>query len=251
MARIRSLKPEFCTSERIAELSIPCRLHFALLWTYADDFGRGLDNPRLIKAALWPLDDEVGAEQVEAWQAELESKGRVRRYESGGRRLFEVVNFEEHQHPQKKAAESVFDPPPDDYATSTRPLQEPDATDTEEASSVVVGEGSGEVEVEGVVVAPAPRPRDDIWDALTSALECEPHTESERGAWNKARKELAAAEATPEQIHHRADEYRRRWPNMTLSPNALARHWGELATKARNGQAPNSWAAIEAAGRNP
>ena len=33
MARIRSIKPEFATSEAIAELSIPARLHFALLWT--------------------------------------------------------------------------------------------------------------------------------------------------------------------------------------------------------------------------
>lgn len=104
MARIRSLRPEFCTSESIAGpdgLSIPCRLHFAMLWTYADDAGRGLDNARLIKAAVWPLDDDVTLEHIEAWQAELATAGRVVRYEAGGKRYFEVVNFGEHQRPNR------------------------------------------------------------------------------------------------------------------------------------------------------
>lgn len=147
MPRMRTLKPAFATSEAIAVLSIPCRLHFAMLWTYADDDGRGLDNPRLIKAAIWPLDDDVDLEVVEGWQTELAFHGRIVRYEAGGRRYFEVANFEEHQKPQKKVdskypatGEGVVLPPPvalrDSYATP--PVALPP-----------VGEGSsrGEVEV--------------------------------------------------------------------------------------------------------
>lgn len=102
MARIRSLKPEFCSSESIAVLSIPCRLHFAMLWTYCDDNGRGVDNPRLIKAALWPLDDDVTLGVVEDLQSELAAHGRIFRYEHDGKRYFEAANFSEHQHPNRK-----------------------------------------------------------------------------------------------------------------------------------------------------
>lgn len=111
MPRIRSLKPEFCSSPAIAALSIPCRLHFAMLWTHADDEGRGIDNPLLIKAALWPLDTDVTAAEVESWQAELADHGRIIRYESEGKLYFQIVNFLEHQHPSRPRP-SVFPPPP-------------------------------------------------------------------------------------------------------------------------------------------
>lgn len=111
MARIRSIKPGFCSSEAIAALSIPCRLHFAMLWTYCDDHGRGADNPRVIKGALWPLDDDVTAETIEAWQDELEAKGRLVRYVSGGKRYFVVVNWFEHQKPNRRLKAQHPDPP--------------------------------------------------------------------------------------------------------------------------------------------
>lgn len=101
MARIRSVKPEFCLSLPISRLSIPCRLHFVMLWTYADDEGRGIDHPLLIKAAIWPLDPEVTADQVEVWQEELSRNGRIIRYEWEGRNLFQVVHWKEHQKPNR------------------------------------------------------------------------------------------------------------------------------------------------------
>ncbi len=93
MARIRSIKPGYGTSESISALSLGCELHFAKLWTYADDEGRGLDNPRLIKGAIWPLRDEVDIRQIEGWQAELSRARLIRRYEALGRRWFEVVEW--------------------------------------------------------------------------------------------------------------------------------------------------------------
>lgn len=152
MARIRSLKPEYATSEAMAELSIPCMMHFALLWTYADDEGRGIDNPRLIKAAIWPLRDEIGAAEVEDFQCELAKHGRIVRYESGGKRLFQIANFTEHQRPQKPSPSS-YDPPPIgllvESGTDTGTLWEDDGSDTGDLPSVVV---VGEGVVEGVVV---------------------------------------------------------------------------------------------------
>lgn len=111
MARIRSVKPEFCTSEAIAALSRDLRLHFIQLWTYADDYGRGKDEPRVIKGAIWPIDDDVTPEQVEQWQAALARAGRIVRYTVDGRQFFEVVNWCEHQKPNRRTESRL--PAPD------------------------------------------------------------------------------------------------------------------------------------------
>lgn len=77
----------------------------------------------------------------------------------------------------------------------------------------------------------APAARDPIWDAVISAcgLTDRTPTKSERGGWNKAVAELKEINVTPKQIHERAAEYRRNWPNVSLTPNALARRWNECA----------------------
>ena len=55
MARIRTIKPEFWTDEDMAELSEPaCLLAIGLL-NYADDEGYFNANPKLIKAAVFPI----------------------------------------------------------------------------------------------------------------------------------------------------------------------------------------------------
>lgn len=143
MARIRSLKPEFATSEAIAALSVPCRLHFALLWTYTDDAGRGIDNPRLIKAACWPLDDDMTPKKIEALQQELADNGRITRYEVAGKRYFEVTNWSEHQkpqHPKESALPPAPEKPHEDFMT---------AHDESPVSAPVVVVGEVEVEVVG------------------------------------------------------------------------------------------------------
>src|SRR5699024_3247957 len=64
MARIRTIKPTFFTSLTIANLTLEQRLTFIGLWTHVDDEGRCIYDPRLIKAALWPLDSRT-AEDVD------------------------------------------------------------------------------------------------------------------------------------------------------------------------------------------
>lgn len=55
MARIRSIKPEFFTNDRLSELPECVHLAAAGLLTYADDYGYFNANPGLIKAAIFPL----------------------------------------------------------------------------------------------------------------------------------------------------------------------------------------------------
>lgn len=110
MARIRTIKPSFFTSEDVAELSFRARLTWIGLWTHCDDEGRAKDNVKLIKAAVWPLDD-VSFEDVEADLAELAERGRIVRYEVDGRRYLEVVNWRAHQKINRPSP-SKFPPPP-------------------------------------------------------------------------------------------------------------------------------------------
>jgi hypothetical protein len=100
MARIRSVKPEFFTSETVAQLTVHARLTFIGLWTHVDDAGRALDNPRLLKAAVWPLDDDVRPEDVARHLDEFAKLGLICRYSVDSRRYLHVVNWDEHQQPK-------------------------------------------------------------------------------------------------------------------------------------------------------
>ena len=123
MARIRTIKPGFFASEDVACLSIRARLTWIGLWTYADDLGRGKDNTRLIKAALYPLDD-VTLRGIDDDLAELETNGRIRRYEVDGSHYLQVVAFDEHQRINRPTP-SKIPPPPEDAVNTHAQLTEP------------------------------------------------------------------------------------------------------------------------------
>lgn len=83
---------------------------------------------------------------------------------------------------------------------------------------------------------PQKRPRDPLWDALIEACgftHVTP-TPTERGAWNKALKEIRDSGGTPDLVHERARAYRTTWPKVRLTPTALARHWGALGADEAN-----------------
>jgi hypothetical protein len=96
MARIRTIKPEFFTSLSIADLTPEQRLTFIGLWTHVDDEGRCVDDPRLIKAALWPLDDRT-ATDVERDLGVLSEASLILRYTLNRKRYLAVTNWHEHQ----------------------------------------------------------------------------------------------------------------------------------------------------------
>jgi hypothetical protein len=59
MARIRSVSPGLRTSETAAQWDREARYAWVLLWGYLDDYGRGVDNAKVIAADCFPLDDDV------------------------------------------------------------------------------------------------------------------------------------------------------------------------------------------------
>lgn len=111
MARMRTLKPGFFSSEDIAKYPFRARLLFAGLWTYCDDHGRGKDNIRLIRAEVWPLDDEVTLSDVEADLALLHEGGAIVRYNANGVSYLAVQNWHFHQSPNRPGETKIPAPP--------------------------------------------------------------------------------------------------------------------------------------------
>lgn len=97
MARIRSIKPEIRRSLTVSSWPIPVRWTFAGLWGYLDDEGRGVDDARLIKAELYPLDDDITARKVEVHLATIEKNGPLCRYIVDGKHYLHVTSWSEHQ----------------------------------------------------------------------------------------------------------------------------------------------------------
>ena len=106
MVRIRSIKPEFFTSESIAALQLSARLTFIGLWTYADDNGVGIYNELLITAAIWPLerDNLETLSRTREDIASLARAGLVTLYSDSRKTYVFVTSWDEHQkvdHPRK------------------------------------------------------------------------------------------------------------------------------------------------------
>jgi len=109
MGRIRTIKPDFFTSLTIADLSVEQRLTFIGLWTHVDDAGRCVDDPRLIKAALWPLDDR-SSEDIESDLRALTEASLIARYTVTGRRFIVVQTWSEHQRINRPTASKLPGP---------------------------------------------------------------------------------------------------------------------------------------------
>ena len=105
MARIRMIKPEFFDDPDVSDLSPLARLFFIGLWTQADREGRLQDDPRRLKARLFPYEPV----DIEALAVELHGKDMIRRYRDGnGNGFIWIRTFSKHQRPHPKEPASVI-----------------------------------------------------------------------------------------------------------------------------------------------
>jgi hypothetical protein len=157
MARIRSIKPEFWKSESIACHDFFTRLVFIGLWTYVDDNGVGMDNPKLITAELFPLEDDYAkvSRDLRESLARLADTGRIRRYTVDGKGYLSIVNWSEHQkidrpgkprYPQADDPRATPTPPPtSNNKPPSRVLDEPSRDPSETlAASHLPDQGAGD-----------------------------------------------------------------------------------------------------------
>ncbi len=150
MARIRTLKPEFFRSRSLAKCDRDARLTFAGLWTEADDHGHGVADPRILKGAIWPLDDDVTHRHVSAHLRVLVETGHIRLYEVDGETYYEVVNWAEHQAAAYRRGEPKH-PAPQGYLddVSHEDVQESAGGTRESAGREGKGTGKGTGNREG------------------------------------------------------------------------------------------------------
>ncbi|ACL61731.1 hypothetical protein [Methylobacterium nodulans] len=109
MARIRTIKPEYWTSEQVMELSVPARLLFIGLWNFCDDHGRMAVSAKRIKAQIYPSDDFTAAD-IHGMLTELSVSGLVRFYDVDNKQFLEVTGWR-HQNINRRGKPMTPLPP--------------------------------------------------------------------------------------------------------------------------------------------
>lgn len=108
MARIRTIKPEFWTDEKIVELPFEARLFFVGLWNFADDNGRLWNEPIQLKMRIFPADAVDVADLIDL----LEASGLLFTYnDDQGRSVLEIAHFTDHQRISHPSASKIPAPP--------------------------------------------------------------------------------------------------------------------------------------------
>lgn len=93
MARIRTVKPEMWTDERLTECSLSARLLFIGLLNFADDNGNLRHSPKRIKMQVFPADNIETAPLL----AELITHGLLMEYSVNGENFLHIKGFTKHQ----------------------------------------------------------------------------------------------------------------------------------------------------------
>lgn len=135
MPKIRTIKPEFWTSEDVVKCGPLARLFFIGLWTFCDDAGVFKWAPLSLKMLVFPNDPIDTLPLLE----ELLAAGLIAKEEHDGQCYGRIVNFARHQKidsryfkavlPQDKPARPTPDesvPPPPD-ANDPGPTSDPAA----------------------------------------------------------------------------------------------------------------------------
>ena len=117
MARIRTIKPEFWTSEQIAMCSPLARLLFIGLWSFCDDGGVHPASIKRLKMEVFPadpIDDHAMRELLE----ELSNADLVTHYEVDGGQYWFVTGWHRHQRIERPTIRHPS--PPADAVNSSK-----------------------------------------------------------------------------------------------------------------------------------
>jgi len=93
VARIRTIKPDFWTDEKIVELSFEARLFFIGSWNFADDNGNLQRSAKKLKMQIFPAD----AIDCEPLIQSLMAHGLLSEYEVNGEKYLHIKGFTTHQ----------------------------------------------------------------------------------------------------------------------------------------------------------
>jgi len=142
--RRRWIQPEFFTSEDVLALPRDTRLTFIGLWLYPDDDGRERTNAALIKADVWPVEEDITADVVEVHLLQLAERNMLRLYRVAGREYFQRTGWDRHQPVQNPSRSNIPAPPAASAYHEPVPTPEPPYVDPMETPR---SEGEGEERV--------------------------------------------------------------------------------------------------------
>jgi hypothetical protein len=146
VARIRTIKPDFWTNEKILSVKPLTRLLFIGMWNFADDFGRMQFAPLGIKAKVFP-NDEMSAADVRDMLNELCSADLLMIYSANDKEYIEITGWD-HQKIDKRQASKIPAPFADGSVIRGIPPTSADFPQTSPTPAPVM-EGNG---MEGKVV---------------------------------------------------------------------------------------------------
>lgn len=106
MPRIRQIRPEFWSDEKVTRLSVAARLALIALWNFADDHGRARAYPRELAGFAFPTDDLDIAPLLE----EIARSGIVHFYVADGLPLYHLPNWRKHQKVDRLLPSRLPDP---------------------------------------------------------------------------------------------------------------------------------------------
>jgi hypothetical protein len=107
MARIRSIKPEFWSDEKIVELDPVARLFFIGLWNFADDNGNLVKSVKRIKMQVFPADVIDCSELIDS----LSTHGLLIEYAVNGEKFLHIKGFRKHQVINRPSKTTLPEPP--------------------------------------------------------------------------------------------------------------------------------------------
>lgn len=177
------------------------------------------------------LGDEIGltGQQVRRSIERLEAVGLVSSCVPKGRTKHYAVNYDHQMLDGANLPDTYQANSPDDGANS--PDDQANSPTNRE-----VTETQGE---NTLAAAPRERKPDPLWDTMlrVCGIDGTTLTSSARGAINKALKELREIGTDPATLEAKAAAYRKTWPDITITPTALVKHWAQLGVK-QSGRAP-------------
>lgn len=137
----RILREGILTSERVAALNWAEEVFYRRLMSVVDDFGRYHANPKLLRAALYPLlIDKVSDADIGKWLTSCVNAALVSVYPApDGKRYLQLLDFRQ----QARADKSKFPPMPSECAADATQLQSEGIAHAPVVEGVVVDEDEG------------------------------------------------------------------------------------------------------------
>lgn len=112
MARARNIKPGLFLNEYLGTCDPLEVLFFEGLWCQADREGRLECRPLRLKAQIFPYRENVTAQVISGFIANLSEQGFLTHYTVGKHEYIQINSFLEHQNPHKNEKPSEIPPPP-------------------------------------------------------------------------------------------------------------------------------------------